>query len=104
MTEPTPSDVELFLGREVDPAQAFAHLATVTAFARAYTRGRGFTDGGVPADDIATVIVTATSRLLANPTDIQTEQIGSYSIRYGGFQGFNLVEMAVLNNYRRRAM
>ena len=41
----TITDLELFLGRSVDASQAYAHLDTVTAFARAYTRGRGFTDG-----------------------------------------------------------
>lgn len=103
MTAPTTYDVEAFLGREVDPVQSQAHLETVTAFARAYTRGRGFTDG-IPADDIATVIVTATARLLSNPVGTVTEQVGSYSVRYGTFAGFNLVEMAVLNTYRKRAL
>lgn len=98
----TITDLELFLGRSVDASQAYAHLDTVTAFARAYTRGRGFTDGE-PADDIATVIVTAVSRLLGNPEGTITESIGSYSVRHAGFNGFNLVELAVLNNYRRRA-
>ncbi len=102
MTAPSLSDLEMFLGRDLDEVQALAHLDIVTTFARAYTRGRGFTDGE-PADDIATVIVTAVSRLLGNPEGTITETIGSYSVRHAGFNGFNLVELAVLNNYRRRA-
>lgn len=102
MAAPTVYDIEQFLGRSVDTSMAYQHLDTVTAFARAYTRGRGFTDGE-PADDIAAVVVTAAARLLANPAGTVFESIGDYQIRHGQFQGFNLVELAVLNGYRRRA-
>jgi hypothetical protein len=78
-------------------------LELVTAFARAYTRGRGFDDEGRPEPDIAAAIVTAAARLTSNPTGVITETMGDYSVRYGAFQGFNLVELAVLNAYRRRA-
>ena len=98
----TLDDLERFLGRDLDVTQALQHLDMMTAFARAHTRGRGFTDG-VPADDIATVIVTATARLMANPQGTVAETTGPFSIRYGEIHGFNLMELAVLNGYRRRA-
>lgn len=102
MSAPTIRDLELFLGRTVGVGEATAALQTMTQFARAYTRGRGFTDG-IPADDIAAVIVTATARLMANPEGHLMETVGSFSVQYGRFQGFNLLELAVLNNYRRTA-
>lgn len=102
MSAATIVDLEVYLGRTIDAAQGIAALETMTRFARAYTRGRGFTDG-VPADDISAVIVTATARLLANPEGHFSESVGSFSIQYGRFQGFNLIEQAVLNNYRRTA-
>lgn len=102
MAAPTLVDLENYVGRDLDTIKALQHLEMVTAFARAYTRGRGFTDG-VPADDIAAVIVTATARLIANPEGTITETVGSFAIRYSDVQGFNLVEQMVLNSYRRRA-
>ncbi len=45
--------------------------------------------------------MTATARLLANPEQIATG-VGSVQI-HGGFKGFNLAELAVLNRYRKRA-
>lgn len=99
------ADLEAFLGSRlasVDAGNAMQNLAMVTAMVRAYTRGRGFTDGS-PADDVAAVILTATARLMANPEGTITESVGDYSVRHGGFHGFNLVELAVLNTYRRRA-
>jgi len=99
---PTVADLERFIGRDVDLEKAVGHLDMVTAFARAYTRGRGFTDG-VPADDIAAVIVTAAARMMANPEGTITETVGAFAIRYSEVQGFNLVEQMVLNGYRRRA-
>ena len=49
------------------------------------------------------MIVTATARLMSNPDGTIYEAVGPYSIRHSVFVGFNLVELAVLNNYRRRA-
>lgn len=99
----TPDDLEAFLGLPVDPVQAEAHLGTVTAFARAYTRGRGFTDGE-PTEEIAAVILTATTRLLTNPTGTISQSTGPFNIRPGSFHGWNIVETLVLNSYRQRAM
>ncbi|MFD3038352.1 hypothetical protein [Mycolicibacterium senegalense] len=99
----TGQDVADFLGQGTDTtlvALAQEHATIITAMARAYTRDRGFT-GTEPADDIAAVITTATARLVANPEQIPTD-IGSVSIR-GGFTGWTLAELFVLNRYRKRA-
>lgn len=99
---PTLVDLERFVGRPVAPTEALVHIETVTALVRAYTRGRGFTDG-TPEPEVDAVILTATARLITNPTANITETIGEFTTRPSVFNGFNLVETLVLNNYRRRA-
>lgn len=97
------SEVAAFLGRGADPtvvALAEQHLLIVTAMARAYTRGNGFT-GEEPADDVAAVLVTATARLTVNPAQYGREQVADWSA-VGGFTGWTLAELFVLNAYRRR--
>ncbi len=103
MPTPTGQTVADFLGAGDDPALvalAGQHVVIVTALARTYCRGNGFT-GAVPADDIAAVITTATARLVANPEQLDT-QVGSTAVR-GGFKGWSLAETFVLNAYRGRA-
>ncbi|OMC09227.1 hypothetical protein [Mycolicibacterium fortuitum] len=100
----TGADVAAFLGQGDGDAPAVAlagqHVQIVTAMARAYTRGRGF-NGAEPNAEIAAVITTATARLVANPEQIPTT-VGSVDIR-GGFTGWTLAELFVLNRYRVRA-
>ena len=80
------------------------HIEIVMAMAQGYTRGRGF-ESGEPADDLETVIVTATARLLANPEQIPNDvTAGSFSKRtYAGFKGRSLAETFVLNHYSQRS-
>lgn len=102
---PTAQDVRDFLGRgadELPDSLAQAHLDTITSLARGYTRGNGFDYGGVPADDLIAVILTATARMLANPDQLPYDA-GSVSIR-GAFTGWTLAETIVLNRYRKRAL
>lgn len=102
---PTGQEVADFLGRGSDTdlvSLASIHVVHVANLARAYTRGKGFVDGA-PVDDIASVIVTATARLVTNPTLDKSESIGSYSVSAGSFYGWSLVEQSILNGYRRRA-
>jgi len=99
---PTGADVASFLG-STDPALialAGQHVQIITAMARTYTRGNGF-NGSTPRDDLAAVITVATARLVANPEQLQ-HQIGSVAMR-GGFQGWSLAELFVLNSYRGTA-
>ncbi len=103
---PLAEDVADFLGRGDDTtvvALAGQHLPIVTAFVRAYTRGRGFDDTtGEPGDDVAAVITTATARLVVNPEQAARVQVADYSETPAVLNGFTLPELAVLHLYRRR--
>jgi len=96
--------VAAFLGAADDQGLidlAEQHVAIVTEFVRAYTRGEGFT-ADMPNDELAAVITSATARMVANPEQIAYDS-GSTSMR-GGFNGFSLAETFVLNRYRKRAI
>lgn len=106
MAEVTAEDVADFLGQGDDDtvvALAGEALPVVTAMARAYTRDQGFDDDGDPKDDVAAVLTTATARLMSNPEQVSSMQVADYSIR-GGFTGWTLAELFVLNRYRKRAV
>lgn len=97
----TGQDVADFLGQGDDEqlvALAGQSVTIITAMARAYTRGNGFTDFG-PNDEIAAVITAATARLVANPEQLRVT-IGG--VQTDGFQGWTLAELFVLNRYRAR--
>lgn len=108
-TPPTGQSVADFLGNGDDTqlvSLADQHVLIATAMARTYTRGNGFVDavGTEPAsvdDSIAAVITTAAARMVANPEQVDT-QTGSSSIR-GGFRGWNLAELFILNSFRGTA-
>ena len=70
------ADLDEFLCGPGDPVERNRHLETVAAFVRAYTRGRGFAADGTPEPEVAAVIVTATARLLANPTGTAIDGLG----------------------------
>lgn len=95
-----------FLGHDdSDPVlftQATAAVATVEAMVAAYCRGRHKLASGQTRDGVDEVILTAAARLVTNPSGIPYDT-GGVSIR-GGFTGFTLVELAVLNRYRVRAL
>lgn len=96
--------IAAFLGRRDDAATidiAYEHARVVTTFVRAYTRGNGFVDDQ-PNDDLADVIVSAATRITANPEQTRQESIGEYGVSPVTFAGFTLPELTVLNLYRRR--
>ena len=97
-------DLDRFLGGfdQATEEQAEAVVEMVTAFARAYTRGRGFTDGD-PNEAVSAVIVTASARLFRNTGSIRSHTLEDFSVDFDVFRGFNLVETLVLNNYRKTA-
>ena len=100
----TGDDVAAFLGMADDAelvALADQHATIITAMCHAYTRGNGFASDGTPRDDLAAVITCATARLVANPEQLQS-QVGTVVMR-GGFAGWSLAELFVLNAYRGRA-
>lgn len=100
-----PSGVEVatLIGGADEPAvvERCQQVGEVIAlFARQYTRGNGFYAEGV-AQDIGSVILTASARLAANPEQLYT-QVGGV-ITGAGFQGWTLAEQIVLNQYRKVA-
>ncbi len=105
MTAPTGQDVARFLGRPTDYktlSLADDHLQVVTSFVWAYVRGNGFTEDRVPNEDISSVIITATARLVSNPEQAQRIQVADHSETPAVLNGFTLPELAVLHMYRRR--
>lgn len=104
------TDLESLLGMphsDAVPPQLAQALTVVTNIARAYTRGTGFDYEGNPAhDDIASVIVLAAARLMANPSQLPIrEQMGSIVVdKRGGWVGWSVGELAVLDRYRCTAM
>lgn len=71
----------------------------------AYCRGRE-KRGSRYRPGVEAVITTAAARILANPDQVQErEQVGAFSFFKGeGFKGFTIVELAVLNRYRKRGI
>lgn len=109
MSWPNPLDVATLLGLPTTgdgwDSQIILAMTVVTDVARAYTRGEGFSADYDCSNDIASVIVLATGRLLRNPSQLPVrEQYGAIVVDYrGGFSGWSLAELAVLNRYRVRA-
>src|SRR5690348_4969648 len=101
MAAPTASDLAGLLGRTVDSTQEAAVLSIVSSLAKSYTRGRGFTDG-VPADDIAAAILTASARLLSHPRQVGIDEtVGPQSARFISTPvAWSVAELSVLNRYR----
>ena len=82
--------------------QADLLVKEIELLARAYTWRRGWDPAtGHPSEEIGAVIVLATARLLANPEQI-AYSVGSIS-QNGGFKGWSLAELSVLNRYRQRS-
>lgn len=105
MIDVTGAAVAEYLGRgdEADlVALAGAHVPIVTEWVKAYTRGIGFT-AGFPDDAIAAVIISATARLTNNPDGTITVAVDDYQTRKTVFEGFTLIERAVLDGYRRKS-
>lgn len=102
----TGTEVLAFLGHDDQDdhlvAQADTAVTTISAMVGAYCRGRHLDGQGAPRDGVAEVVLTAAARLVTNPSGIPYDT-GGVSIR-GGFTGFTLVELAVLNRYRVRAL
>ena len=99
--------VLLFLGRPGDTAiegLAEAAIPIVTTMVKAYVRGTG--TGWEPNEELEAVIVTAAARLVSNPGQLAVDQTAGpfmQSLR-GGFTGWTITELAVLNRYRKRYM
>lgn len=80
-------------------------LSMATEYVRAYTRGQGFPGGGTLTDqpELETVIVSVAARLMSNPQMIAQVSTGPFQQSNMRWDGFTLLEQAVLNRYRIRA-
>lgn len=97
-----------FLGRPDDATLSGSveqAIPVITTMVKAYVRGGEDWDAS-DYDDVEAVIVTATARLVTNPGQIAADQAAgpfTQSLR-GGFTGWTLAELAVLNRYRKTAV
>lgn len=100
----TPDKLVEFTGTGT-AAQAAESLETIEAMVEGYCRGRHVDDLGNFRPGVEKVIHAAAARLLGNPSQIAwKEQVGAVSSsRMGGFAGFSLGELAILNRYRVRS-
>lgn len=80
-------------------------IGVVSAMVSAYCRGRERHPSGAPRAGIPEVVLTASARLVANPSQVMyRDQAGQVSrSRQSGFTGFSLAEQYVLNRYRKRS-
>ena len=101
--------VAMYLGKSASHGYmqtAMGQLPVVAIFVEGYVNGHGFTEkewGTVPNRQLEAVIVSAVSRLVVNPEQMQTFTAGDYTERPALLQGFTLAELSVLNRYRRRS-
>jgi hypothetical protein len=104
MAAPTSADLAAFIGTEVTTDQATAIISVISALASAHTRGEGFT-AGEPNSDVRAVILSASARLLRDPSGIVSyEEMGPFRVQYrAGFDGWTVAELGALNRYRARA-
>lgn len=86
--------------------QATTALEIADALIGAYCRGRHRNRIGGYRPGIQAVVTSVSARILANPEQIAVrEEVGPYQYYRGpGFQGFTLVELAVLDRYRKRGI
>ena len=103
----TPEELVKFAGAQGPDveSQAATALTTAQALVGAYCRGRE-KRGAEYRPGVEEVVTMVAARILANPEQISVrEQVGPYQMyKAQGFQGFTLVELAVLNRYRKRAI
>lgn len=104
MATPTAGELGTFLNRPIDGGQASSVLQVVTAFARSYTRGVGFT-GDVPNSEIASVILSASARLISHTRQVGLDEAkGPEAARWLASPfAWSVGELMVLNDFRVRA-
>lgn len=101
----TATDLVKWLGQPTTDTELVAQAGQAVTMAEglidAYTRGAHRTAAGQNRPGIDAVVLMIGARLLANPEQL-AYSTGAVSFA-GGFQGFSLAELAVLNRYRKRA-
>lgn len=107
MTLIKPNELVTFTGATGENVldQAAKSIEVACQLVGAYCRGRE-KRGGRYRPGVEAVITTVAARILANPDQLQErEQVGPFSFFKGeGFKGFTLVELAVLDRYRKRGI
>ncbi len=98
---PTLSARVAALTKLADDAACQEAVEIITALAKVAARGNGFTITG-PEPDVAKVIVVAAARLLANPEQVDSGAGPTWT--RGGFVGWSLAELVVLNARRGTAV
>lgn len=100
----TASDLQKFLGRQVDPEQAQQVLSVVIPMIKSYVRGNGFVNG-IPNDELRSVALTMGARLISHAGQVgQDLTRGPESVRWLATPvAFSVGELMVLNNFRVRA-
>lgn len=78
------------------------HVELVEGFVHGYTRGNGFDEEGVPERPLRNVIVMAASKLTYNPEQVSWFRSGEYSERPAQWLGWSLMDLSILNRYRKR--
>lgn len=78
------------------------HVEIVEGFVYGYTNGRGFDEEGVPERPLRNVIVMAASKLTYNPEQVSWFRSGEYSERPAQWSGWSLMDLSILNRYRKR--
>ena len=97
------TEVGTYLGETNTTPQVRGHVEQMSQFVKAYTRSNGFDPARGPNVELRAVIVTAAARSLTNPGGLTTtETTGPFTRTVYSWNGFNLMEQAVLNRYRRR--
>lgn len=96
-----PDRVARLLNCDADDPALVEAVEVMTALARVHTRGRGFHGDDHPMADVAAVIVTASARLHSNPEQVDSGVAEVWT--RGGFVGFSLPELLVLNARRGTA-
>lgn len=102
MYDVTAEEVLAFIGQGLPEAMVNAHIISVAAMVREYTRDQGFA-GGHADPALQQVIISATARSVANPTHLVNQRAGTQSWTPGQFSGFTLPELKTLNRYRKLA-
>src|SRR4051812_29649039 len=97
---PEASELAVWLGypdSQTVRASLDAHLAHVKTLARSYTRGEGF-EGDQCEEDLRAVVMAAAARSASNPAQAYREEVGTFSSTPSRFDGWSLVELAVLHS------
>lgn len=102
------ADLEAWLGATFDASATARAQAVLDAVSSLVRDEAGLTwDGVTVPADVQAVTLTVAARVFSNPAAVQSESVGSYSVRYADPQSTGLYltkgDKAVLGKYRANA-